>query len=321
MQENAFDLIHLVIGSLTAALTSASLFFSAFIFTRKDFKDRKIFKYIAANSAVDGLLFILATLFPIFFFVRKKIDSIKVVDHFVIKCFGSSVKKLSENLSLAIAVYRFLGLSGFQYTNTRVSFKLVFVGLIFLSFLMTIHVYVWKTVVQRDNGTIQVELVGNSSFLGFNYIQTSIYYSSLISIINILLILLSNAFIVFKLIKLYLNRRYLIKLSSSQAQRFLTENDSQASKSCFKLLCLTNQEIRMSLLIVLISILFVLNMMMKHFSIFVLFFLNVNSSQQENALFINHYGVCFLNLLNVVCYYNLSNDFRKNVKKIFCSNK
>jgi hypothetical protein len=323
MQENTIDFIFLIFGTILGALTSIIHFCSAFIFTRNDFKHKKIFQYIAANSAIDGCLFILATIYPTYVYFRNYFTNLSILyflqcfDYYFITCFGATLKRLGENLSISIAFYRLIELSRYRQLNKRINFKFVLLMLLILSLIMTSHIYIWNKIVLSGNGTSYERQINHISLFGYNFFSITIAYGYIMGILNIIIIFMTNLYIVILLKKLYSNRRQLLRLNTTQAQRLLSQNQSETTITCNDLLQITNNEIRISLLVSSISTIFALNMFMKLFSMYVRFFYEMNSIQQKHGIFLNHFLVCILNLLHFLCYYYLCSDFRKNFLLLF----
>jgi hypothetical protein len=323
MQENTIDFIFFIFGTILGALTSIIHFFSAFIFTRTDFKHQKIFRYIAANSAVDGCLFILAIIYPSSVYFRNYFTNLSILyflqcfDYYFIICFGATLKRLSENLSISIAFYRLIELSRYRQLSKRINFIFVLLILVILSLIMTSHIYIWNKIVLSENGTSYERQINHISLFGYNFISIAIIFGNTMSILNIIIIFMTNLYIVILLKKLYSNRRHLLRLNTTQAQRLLSRNQSETTITCNDLLKIINKEIRISLLVGSISTIFALNMFMKLFSMYVRFFYEMNSIQQKHGLFLNHFLVCILNLLHFLCYYYFCSDFRKTFTLFF----
>lgn len=311
-REEIFDLALCLTGSVLASITSIVLFFSTFIFTRNDFKDKNIFKYIAINSIVDGCMFILATLFPISLYLSHYSYDlttsylIQFFNYYIVTCFGAILKKLSENLSISIAFYRLIELSKYNRYNKKLSLTSILLILAILSIIETSHVFIWNKIVLTNNGTLYQRQTNEIYIQGFNINKLFIYLTKTTTVLNFLLIILPNLYILIFLKKLFSKRQYLLRISST----FLTNNN--------RLLKTTNREIQISLLVTFISIIWTLDFILRVFVIYIGIFKKVNSIQEKYGYLINHFCVCILYMSHILCYFLLCNSFRVNCVRFLC---
>lgn len=321
------DLVVCVCCSIVTLLVSILLILSSIAFSKENFSNKKIFSYISANSMVDGFQILLGTLSSVIFYLNCHPQgiytqfAIKKLEFYVVICLGATLKTISDYLSASISIYRLIELSRFRQFNKRINVKYVFLWIICLSIITSSPVYTWKKISYKENNTFY-EIQENSVNDYYSLSNIILYTRLAICSINFLMLIIPNIYFILVLKDLYKNRRHLLHLSSIQTHQLVSENETdqntRSPTGCFRLLSITNKEIRMSLLIGSLSLVFTLDFISKYFFYFMLFRESLISSFiQKYRMIISSYTYCLIYLTNFFCYFCFCLEFRKNLKNIF----
>lgn len=100
---------------------------------------------------------------------------LKIVEYYVVICFGAILKRLSDYTCISIAFYRLIELSRFRKINKRVNLSAVILWLVILSVLTNMPMVTWKRIHQVNNGTT-FELKDNIIYVfGCNFTIITLY--------------------------------------------------------------------------------------------------------------------------------------------------
>lgn len=305
-----------IFSSLLSSITAISNLAASNVFLKKDFKNKRIFKYMSINSFIDGNIFVLGFTFPIALYFNEVLANLKwsfiyqFYFYYILICFGSFLKGFSENLNITIACYRLLEISKFRNLNKKINFNALILCLFLLSIITSIPVSLRSKLVRTTNGTMYERQENDLLIKGYNFTQISIYAALVLNIIKLKLILVPNVYIMLVLRNQYKKRKRLLQLSSNQAHRILSNNNETIT--CIHLLKIANQEIRVSLLVASISIIFVFDVIFKFISVYIAFNILKDQVYQKYGLLVIAICYSIFYSLNVLCYFCFNEDFRKN---------
>jgi hypothetical protein len=329
MSDSNIDLLLLISGLFLLFLTCCLSFLASFVFSKEVFKKRKIFKYISISSALDGFQSLIGILSSIVFYINIKIPldsfmayNFRFVEYYLIICFGSILKTLSDYLNVSVAFYRLFELSKYHHLNKRFKVSHVITCLVILSIFTNIPLFTWKKLVQDRNRT-DYEMQENIIFVdGYNFTSITWYIRLGINLINLLLILIPNVYFISVLKDHYKNRSHLNCLSLKQAQQLIKDNTQISSERTLKGFARpinnSSKEICMSLLVGSLSLVFTLDFIFKTFFYF------INFKQLSDLIFVKKYAHiissffnCFIHLTNIFCLFCFNYDFRKSFRNLF----
>lgn len=307
------DISFLVISTLACLIVTILNLLSYLVLSGKDFKGNKIYRYLAANSAVDALSVILSIGVPYimyFQFINHSLSRnyyILFYEHFVIRFFLSIVKSLSNYLNVAITFYRYFEITNRSHLNKKLKFKRVFLFLIFLSLLTTGPLLGIRKIVETNNRQY-AKSDANLTIYGYDYKQTVVTWRRLHHFIVLILIIIPNIFISINLIKY-------IKLSKGKLDQIVVENvyltNTAPDKDCLK----NKNELKMTYLVLIISFICIFDTLYK--------FLTQSLYFIKSYLTLFHYFFYLLLLslyifysANIIVYFIINDAFKFNMCQI-----
>lgn len=314
--------IFCITGPIVSTFISILLFLSSIVFNKNDFQNKKIYRYISINAATDACLLLFASSAPITFYFSSISTNLTTIyylesfNYYGLICFGFTLKTISEHLTIYIALYRLIELSKFRRFNKKLNIYLVIFFIFILSILTTWPVYTWCKIVSALNGT-SFKTEGNLIFIyDYNFTEITMNIRRLLNILNFLLIIGPNIYFIVVLKNLFVKRRQLKRFRPNQTDSLMSHTNE--STHCFQLLSITNQEIRVSLLVGSISLIQTFDMLLKFVYEYFTYTAEIDPEHQLYGYIIGFFCVCGFNFMHFLSYFCLNCDYRKNFQFLFC---
>jgi hypothetical protein len=165
--EKVFDISYIVVIEMATILATISNFSSAKIFSNGEFKN-EVFRYLAFNSVIDGMITILVILFPFIEFVESSVVPeslaksyfIKIYELYVVYYLMRILGLVSALISLKVSFDRLLLLIR---SNRKMVKRTHFQYVILLFFFISIFVYSPKMFFMRVTKSIVVNGTRNTA--------------------------------------------------------------------------------------------------------------------------------------------------------------
>lgn len=320
--EYKIGLLYCIFGTPISLIIASFEILASKVFLSKEFQQIKIFKCVSLNAFIDGLFLIIGSLVPITQFFINNISNkphsieyfLAFTNHYVIVCFGTTLKTLSDFTSVFIALYRLTELSKFRSINNKLQIKWIFSFLLVLSMIATLPMYTWSRLVSKINGT-SYELHDNIILLnGYNFTEITKAIRALINILTLFLVVAPNLYFIFLLKNQYVNRKRLIRLNEIHEMTNFRRQEVRLTSS--RLLMRIKRQMRLSIFIGSMSLIFSVDMINLIVFQYYIYFKKVDIQEIKFTVIISHSFICIIHGFYFLCYFSFYSKFRKKFKKI-----
>lgn len=314
-------MIYLLLASISSLATIILSAFGSYVFSRKEFEKKKIYKYLSANSTLDAFIFVILFFFSFsqyYKFYDHKYSYLYFVvfcDYYIGACFSSVLKTASTYLNIVICFYRLLQITSLKNLNKKFKFEQVITLIVLLSIITTLPIFGLGTITTfgNTNESYYKRVKNNFTIYGY-YLNDNIVTGRRIhNIICLTLIILPNIYILAYLLKFRqeISRRLNERNSSIvlDDQGIINQVQTTTSLSVNSL----NNELKMSLVVILISIICVCDLLYKLVSQYFYFIRGGNHMEPIVVLFA-HLSTCLLNSANILVYYLFNDAFKRKSK-------
>jgi hypothetical protein len=338
--EEIIELLFITLGPILSAIAMILNLLSAYVFNTKEFKKNITFHLLFYNSLISCILLAIGIMIP---FAQCRILCpafqlnlwILIYEYYICLCIGSLLEWFSSSISFLLSMYRFMSI---VIVKTKIKFNIYF-HLFLMAMLSVIVNFPWfihKKIVWDEpllvNSTkiykIQVTSIGENVY--FSILLT---IGPLSSVLMLIIEMIIDIYVFVYLRLVVLRRKTIGKLSRQQAKCLINDNLYKKEKN-MKIILLKKdpietpsyslfhnndelQEVRMSLMILYLSLLSLSDHIVKIFP----FIINYNYDEKMDlkkiklASFII-YILLAINLMpNTFIYYYFSSRFREQFRK------
>jgi hypothetical protein len=296
--------------------------FGSYVFCRKELGKKSIYKYLSVNSAIDAFLFLISFFFSFSQYYKlcdhkySYMYAVVFYDYYIVACFSSILKTASSYLNIAICYYRLLQITKFNYLNKKFKFKFVIILLITLSIVTTLSIFGLGTITKIDtmNETYYKKINNNLTMYGYYLNENIVFGRRVHNILSLILIILPNIYIFAYLFKFHKNVSMRLKERNSSTRQSGNGVNYQMPTILPTSDNSSNKELKMSLVVIFISLFCICDLLLKFVSQYFNF---VNSEAQISpyGLILTHLSACIFHSANILVYYIFNDAFRRKSKQ------
>lgn len=302
------DIICLTLLTIGCLFVTALNFFAYFVFKRKAFENKKIYKYLGVNSVVDALVVILRITLPFGWYYQQSKNLLSenyyflFYNFYISVCFVAFIKGLSNYINVSISFYRFFEITHLNNINQKFEFKYVIVFLVFLA-MITASPYLGLSKIIEVNNNLYVRVDTNLTIYGHDLKQIVVDSRRIHHLIVLTLIVIPNIGIS---VNLYRYIKHKKNMTIETIELNYNRNYSEVKK----------HELKMTYLTLSISITCIFDTILKCTADLVYFI--IGYSDTPNYVVYTFFSIShFLHSTNVIVYYLVNDAFKTNVRKLF----
>lgn len=342
--EEIIELLFITLCPILSVITIILNFLSAYVFNTKELKKNTTFRLLFYNSLISCLLPFIGIMIPftscrIYCSTFKSNLWILIYEYYICLCIGSLLEWLNSSLSFLLSIYRIMSI---VIVKAKIKFNISFhlFLMVSLSIIINFPWFIHKKIVINNQLTsnssqdykIQVTSIGTK-----NYFNILLLIGPLTSVIMLIIEMIIDIYVFFYLRSLISKRKKMGKLSRKEAQCFINENIVENTKK--ERIDFAEapsdrsnnnnndneefQEIRLSLMILYLSLLSLSDHIVKIFP----FIINYNYDEKMDFMKIKvasfvTYILLAINLIpNTFIYYYFCSRFREQFCKFNVFNK
>lgn len=333
MNNATIELVYIILIPLFSVIGIVLNIISSIIFNKKEFKNNKFFKLLSIISIIDAIILFLLVFLPITQYcnICNLINNnclllsylFRIYEHYVVICLIKFLKTLRSLLTISISFYRLFSLKNCLKLIDNFNFIIYFCLLVFISSITTIPIVFFKEISLQNSTYV---LINSKLLLNNNYyLILFILTGPFISFLTLIIILSINIFICFYLKKLYNSQKSMRKLSTLVAMRLIKryslsyngEQQNQSENKTIKYEQITNREIKITILVIVLSILACIDRLLIFVSYYLFYLFGLNSHNFKFFLLIIHFLWIITHILNIFVHYCFNDNFSIIFKSFF----